>query len=184
MPISTSPSASQSGISNNALHDTINYIPLGKKVFPGKAHAAKLGTSLRLWQVTHGPFQRRPCPRSNIGSICAETLREREQFLHTGGAHPGMESEHLPECPQDDPVSPPARNRGVSWDAGSALLKTRVSSKLDELVILPVSPSLAPAGKVHLVLYLHVIVLPFLLLWWASPETAPRIPTLWLTCPC
>lgn len=31
-------------------------MPFSKKVFPGKAQAAKGGTCFSLWQVTHGPF--------------------------------------------------------------------------------------------------------------------------------
>lgn len=57
MPIPTSPSASQSGICNNARRDSINCMPFSEKVFPGKARTAKGGTCFSLWPVTHGPFR-------------------------------------------------------------------------------------------------------------------------------
>lgn len=84
------PSASQSGISNNVLRDTVNCIPFSKKVFPGKAQAAKWGTRFSLWQVTRGPFQCRPCPLGDIGSVCRELLWW--QHLHTNRAHPATEN--------------------------------------------------------------------------------------------
>ena len=90
MPIFTSPSASQSGISNNALHDTINCIPFSKEVFPGKAQAAKWGTHLSLWWVTHGPLQCRPSPLDAIGSVCIELLAHLVKAMVFSSSHVWM----------------------------------------------------------------------------------------------
>lgn len=85
----TSSSASQSGISNNALRDTVN-CTTQQEVFPGRAQTAKWRTCLSLQQVTHDPFLCRPPSTSNIGSEYCHC--HQEQLLHADRAQAGLEN--------------------------------------------------------------------------------------------
>ena len=128
MPIVTSPSASQSGISNNALRDTVNCIPFSKEVFPGKAQAAKRGTHLSLWWVTHGPVQCRPSPLDATGSVCIELLVHLVKAM----VFPVV----MYACELDHKEGSVPKN----WCFWAVLLEKTLENPLDSKEIKPVNP--------------------------------------------